>query len=232
MKRIKSLVFTLLVSGIIFGIIPFVPIEIRSNEEKESNFPIVTEEEELLGIDEDLPEEKVDIPQPEIIQEPLVTKEEPKTETVTEKTQPSQPTETKKETSNVVNLPSQKEEVKKQEETKKSENKKLADKKVLEEVQKQQSQIKSKVGVDRKLIAGIPGTMKYKGRFPSHNVKEKGSITISYTVDQNGNVISAYRIEGLRDRNTINNAITLVKKYVKTDKGKEYSTGTYTIDFK
>ena len=74
--------------------------------------------------------------------------------------------------------------------------------------------------------------MKYKGRFPSHNVKEKGSITISYTVDQNGNVISAYRIEGLRDRNTINNAITLVKKYVKTDKGKEYSTGTYTIDFK
>ncbi len=232
MKRIKSLVFTLLVSGIIFGILHFVPIEIRSNEEKESNFPIVTEEEELLGIDEDLPEEKVDIPQPEIIQEPLVTKEEPKTETVTEKTQPSQPTETKKETSNVVNLPSQKEEVKKQEETKKSENKKLADKKVLEEVQKQQSQIKSKVGVDRKLIAGIPGTMKYKGRFPSHNVKEKGSITISYTVDQNGNVISAYRIEGLRDRNTINNAITLVKKYVKTDKGKEYSTGTYTIDFK
>ena len=225
MKRIKSLVFTLLVSGIIFGILHFVPIEIRSNEEKESNFPIVTEEEELLGIDEDLPEEKVDIPQPEIIQEPLVTKEEPKTETVTEKTQPSQPTETKKETS-------QKEEVKKQEETKKSENKKLADKKVLEEVQKQQSQIKSKVGVDRKLIAGIPGTMKYKGRFPSHNVKEKGSITISYTVDQNGNVISAYRIEGLRDRNTINNAITLVKKYVKTDKGKEYSTGTYTIDFK
>ena len=232
MKRIKSLVFTLLVSGIIFGILHFVPIEIRSNEEKESNFPIVTEEEELLGIDEDLPEEKVDIPQPEIIQEPLVTKEEPKTETVTEKTQPSQPTETKKETSNVVNLPTQKEEVKKQEETKKSENKKLADKKVLEEVQKQQSQIKSKVGVDRKLIAGIPGTMKYKGRFPSHNVKEKGSITISYTVDQNGNVISAYRIEGLRDRNTINNAITLVKKYVKTDKGKEYSTGTYTIDFK
>lgn len=209
MKRIKSLVFTLLVSGIIFGILHFVPIEIRSNEEKESNFPIVTEEEELLGIDEDLPEEKVDIPQPEIIQEPLVTKEEPKTETVTEKTQPSQPTETKKETSNVVNLPPQK-----------------------EEVQKQQSQIKSKVGVDRKLIAGIPGTMKYKGRFPSHNVKEKGSITISYTVDQNGNVISAYRIEGLRDRNTINNAITLVKKYVKTDKGKEYSTGTYTIDFK
>ena len=232
MKRIKSLVFTLLVSGIIFGILHFVPIEIRSNKEKESNFPIVTEEEELLGIDEDLPEEKVDIPQPEIIQEPLVTKEETETETVTEKTQPSQPTETKKETSNIVNLFPQKEEVKKQEETKKSENKKLADKKVLEEVQKQQSQIKSKVGEDRKLIAGIPGTMKYKGRFPSHNVKEKGSITISYTVDQNGNVVSAYRIEGLRDRNTINNAIALVKKHVKAEKGKDNSTGTYTIDFK
>ena len=42
MKRVKSLIFTLLVSGIIFGILHFIPIEIGSKEKKESNFPIVT----------------------------------------------------------------------------------------------------------------------------------------------------------------------------------------------
>ena len=41
MKRVKSLIFTLLVSGIIFGILHFIPIEIGSKEKKESNFPIV-----------------------------------------------------------------------------------------------------------------------------------------------------------------------------------------------
>ena len=208
MKRVKSLIFTLLVSGIVFGILHFIPIEIGSKEKKESNFPIVTEEEELLGIGEDLSEEKIDIPQPNPIQESTPTEEIPNA------------------------VISKKEEPKKQEEVKANEDKKLADKKALEEAQKQQSQIKSKIGVDRKLISGIPGTMKYKGSFPPHNVKEKGSITISYIVDQNGNVISAYRTEGLRDRNTINNAIALVKKHVKAEKGKENSTGTYTIDFK
>ena len=74
--------------------------------------------------------------------------------------------------------------------------------------------------------------MKFKVIFPPHNVKVKGSITIYYVVDQNGNVISAYRTEGLRDRNTINNAISLVKKHIKAERGKENSTGTYTIDFK
>ena len=229
MKRVKSLIFTLLVSGIIFGILHFIPIEIGSKEKKESNFPIVTEEEELLGIGEDLSEEKIDIPQPNPIQESTPT-EEPKIEIISENIHPTQPLETKKEIPSAVI--SKNEEPKKQEEVKANEDKKLTDKKTLEEAQKQQSKIKSKIGVDRKLISGIPGTMKYKGSFPPHNVKEKGSITISYVVDQNGNVISAYRTEGLRDRNTINNAISLVKKHVKAEKGKENSTGTYTIDFK
>ena len=90
----------------------------------------------------------------------------------------------------------------------------------------------SKIGVDRKLISGIPGTNNYKGKLPGNNVKEKGSITISYVVDANGNVISAQRVGGLRSRNTINNAITMVKKHVKAEKGKTQSTGTYTIEFK
>ena len=70
----------------------------------------------------------------------------------------------------------------------------------------------SKIGVDRKLISGIPGTNNYKGKLPAHSVKEKGSITISYVVDANGRVISAQRVGGLRSRNAINNAITMVKK--------------------
>lgn len=90
----------------------------------------------------------------------------------------------------------------------------------------------SKIGVDRKLVSGIPGTYNYKGKFPSHNVKEKGSITISYEVDKNGNVISARRISGLKDNNTINNAITMIKKYVKAEKSSGNSTGNYTISFK
>ena len=82
------------------------------------------------------------------------------------------------------------------------------------------------------MISGIPGTNNYKGKLPPHSVKEKGSITISYVVDANGRVISAQRVGGLRSRNAINNAITMVKKHVKAEKGKTQSTGTYTIEFK
>ena len=100
------------------------------------------------------------------------------------------------------------------------------------ETSKKTAPKESKIGVDRKLIAGIPGTMNYKGKLPTNNVREKGTIEIAYTVDKNGNVISAMRVGGLRSRNTINNAVTLVKKYVKAEKAQTNSTGVYTINFK
>ena len=137
--------------------------------------------------------------------------------------------------------PAANEEVKKEEPKKKDTKKEIADAKTAKtqeanakkETEAKKEVVKeSKIGVDRKLISGIPGTNNYKGKLPAHSVKEKGSITISYVVDANGWVISAQRVGGLRSRNAINNAITMVKKHVKAEKGKTQSTGTYTIEFK
>ena len=130
---------------------------------------------------------------------------------------------------------------KKEEQKKKDTKKNIADAKTAKtqeanakkETEAKKEVVKeSKIGVDRKLISGIPGTNNYKGKLPAHSVKEKGSITISYVVDANGRVISAQRVGGLRSRNAINNAITMVKKHVKAEKSKTQSTGTYTIEFK
>ena len=118
---------------------------------------------------------------------------------------------------------------KKQEIAKKTET--PAEKK-KEDISKKTAPKESKIGVDRKLIAGIPGTMNYKGKLPTNNVREKGTIEIAYTVDKNGKVMSAMRVGGLRSRNAINNAVTLVKKYVKVEKAQTNSTGVYTINFK
>ena len=131
--------------------------------------------------------------------------------------------------------PATNEEIKKEEPKKKETKKEIADAKTAKtkEANAKKEVVKeSKIGVDRKLISGIPGTNNYKGKLPAHSVKEKGSITISYVVDANGRVISAQRVGGLRSRNAINNAITMVKKHVKAEKGKTQSTGTYTIEFK
>ena len=137
--------------------------------------------------------------------------------------------------------PAANEEIKKEEPKKKDTKKDIADTKTAKtkeanakkEAEAKKEVVKeSKIGVDRKLISGIPGTNNYKGKLPAHSVKEKGSITISYVVDANGRVISAQRVGGLRSRNAINNAITMVKKHIKAEKGKTQSTGTYTIEFK
>lgn len=229
MRKVKSLIITLLISIVVFGTLYMIPVEIRSKEGKELVSPMSSQEEELLGEREDVIEEKVDV-SPVVSEEPVTSLEKPITEINKEST-PSLVVETRKETIKAEKEDiAKKEEQKRAEEKKKEEDKKLADKKAEET--KKQSQKESKIGVDRKLIAGIPGTMKYKGVLPPHNVREKGSITISYTVDPSGNVISAYRTAGLRDKNTINNAATLVRKYVKAEKGKTNSTGTYTIEFK
>lgn len=218
MKKIKSALFTILISGGIFGVLYFVPIEKEVPQNIEPKLPSVTLEEELLG---EVETEKVEVPSI-ILAEPI---KEEKIEPVVEEIKlTNDANEDKKE---VENQPKKENIVKKEE---KRQDKKTDE--IKEDKKPKSPQKESKIGVDRKLISGIPGTLNYKGKFPTHNVKEKGSITISYTVDKNGNVVSAYRVAGLRERNVINNAITLVKKYVKAEKSKTNSVGTYTIVFK
>ena len=89
----------------------------------------------------------------------------------------------------------------------------------------------SKIGVDRKLISYIPGTMGKGGEQPSHNCTANGTITISYTVDKAGNVISARRSSGISDPCVVTAAVIWVKKYVKAEKASTNSTGTYKITF-
>ncbi|CAA7195095.1 ferric siderophore ABC transporter substrate-binding protein [Chryseobacterium potabilaquae] len=89
----------------------------------------------------------------------------------------------------------------------------------------------SKVGVDRKLIGYIPGTMGRGGAQPAHNCTASGSITIAYTVDKAGNVVSARRIGGVSDACVSSTSVSWVKKYVKAEKANVSSTGTYKITF-
>ena len=89
----------------------------------------------------------------------------------------------------------------------------------------------SKIGVDRKLISYIPGTMGKGGEQPSHNCTANGTITISYTVDKAGNGISARRSSGISDPCVVTAAVIWVKKYVKAEKASTNSTGTYKITF-
>ena len=89
----------------------------------------------------------------------------------------------------------------------------------------------SKIGVDRKLISYIPGTMGKGGEQPSHTCTASGTITISYTVDKAGNVISARRSSGISDPCIVTAAVIWVKKYVKAEKASTNSTGTYKITF-
>ena len=89
----------------------------------------------------------------------------------------------------------------------------------------------SKIGVDRKLISWIPGTMGKGGEQPPHNCSANGTITISYIVDKAGNVTSARRSSGISDPCVVTAAVIWVKKYVKAEKATTNSTGTYKITF-
>lgn len=89
----------------------------------------------------------------------------------------------------------------------------------------------SKVGIDRKLIGYIPGTMGRGGAQPQHSCTASGSITISYTVDKAGNVVSARRSGGISDPCVSSTSVAWVKKYVKAEKASSSSTGTYKITF-
>lgn len=214
MRKVKSIVFAIAFFSVIFGGMYFIPVKIGHSTQETSEKEIDKEQIIEEPIDEKPLEEKVEIVdiQPEI--------SENKDKDISVPVAPPQ-IKSKEEVKPKIVEPKKVEP--KQEEKPKKEEKK-------EEVKNNPKE--SKIGVDRKLISGIPGTMKYKGKLPPHSVKEKGSITISYTVNEEGNVVSAYRVDGIRDRNTINNAITLIKKYVKAEKAKTSSVGTYTIDFK
>ncbi|MCE3075206.1 ferric siderophore ABC transporter substrate-binding protein [Chryseobacterium gwangjuense] len=89
----------------------------------------------------------------------------------------------------------------------------------------------SRVGIDRKLVGYIPGTMGRGGAQPSHNCTASGSITIAYTVDKAGNVVSARRSGGVSDPCVASTSVEWVKRYVKAEKANVSSTGSYKITF-
>ena len=89
----------------------------------------------------------------------------------------------------------------------------------------------SKIGVDRKLISFIPGTMGRGGEQPPHNCNASGTVNIAYIVDKSGNVTSARRGSGISDPCVVTAAIIWVKKYVKAEKATTISTGVYKITF-
>jgi len=89
----------------------------------------------------------------------------------------------------------------------------------------------SKVGIDRKLVGYIPGTMGRGGAQPAHSCTASGSITIAYTVDKAGNVVSAKRSGGVSDPCVSSTSVSWVKKYVKAERANTSSTGSYKITF-
>lgn len=89
----------------------------------------------------------------------------------------------------------------------------------------------SRIGVDRKLIGFIPGTMGRGGAQPSHNCSASGRIQIAYVVDQSGNVTSASRSSGIADPCAVSTTVQWVKRYVKAERANSRSTGTYVIEF-
>lgn len=89
----------------------------------------------------------------------------------------------------------------------------------------------SKIGVDRKLVGFIPGTMGRGGAQPAHNCSASGSITIAYSVDKAGNVVSARRSGGISDPCAVSTTVSWVKKFVKAEKSNSASTGVYSITF-
>ena len=234
MNKVKSIGLTAVISILFVGVLHIIPIN-KKQREKDELAKNVSIEEDLEFRDSLAQNISLDPPMVDEVQnvQPLPPQpfETPKKQEVPVE----KPAEPVKEEVAASKEPAANEEVKKEEPKKKDTKKEIADAKTAktQEANAQKEVVKeSKIGVDRKLISGIPGTNNYKGKLPAHSVKEKGSITISYVVDANGWVISAQRVGGLRSRNAINNAITMVKKHVKAEKGKTQSTGTYTIEFK
>ena len=240
MNKVKSIGFTALISILFVGVLHIIPINKKQREKDElaKNVPI---EEDLEFRDSLAQNISLDPPMVDEVQNVQPLPPQPSETPKKQEVPIEKPAEPVKEEVAASKEPAANEEIKKEEPKKKDTKKDIADTKTAKtkeanakkEAEAKKEVVKeSKIGVDRKLISGIPGTNNYKGKLPAHSVKEKGSITISYVVDANGRVISAQRVGGLRSRNAINNAITMVKKHIKAEKGKTQSTGTYTIEFK
>jgi hypothetical protein len=240
MNKVKSIGLTAVISILFVGVLHIIPINKKQREKDElaKNVPI---EEDLEFRDSLAQNISLDPPMVDEVQNVQPLPPQPSETPKKQEVPIEKPAEPVKEEVAASKEPAANEEIKKEEPKKKDTKKDIADTKTAKtkeanakkEAEAKKEVVKeSKIGVDRKLISGIPGTNNYKGKLPAHSVKEKGSITISYVVDANGRVISAQRVGGLRSRNAINNAITMVKKHIKAEKGKTQSTGTYTIEFK
>ncbi len=240
MNKIKSIGLTAVISILFVGVLHIIPIN-KKQREKDELAKNVSIEEDLEFRDSLAQNISLDPPMVDEVQNVQPLPPQPSETPKKQEVPVEKPAEPVKEEVAASKEPAANEEIKKEEPKKKETKKEIADAKTAKtkeanakkEAEAKKEVVKeSKIGVDRKLISGIPGTNNYKGKLPAHSVKEKGSITISYVVDANGRVISAQRVGGLRSRNAINNAITMVKKHVKAEKGKTQSTGTYTIEFK
>ena len=240
MNKVKSIGLTAVISILFVGVLHIIPIN-KKQREKDELAKNVSIEEDLEFRDSLAQNISLDPPMVDEVQNVQPLPPQPSEAPKKQEVPIEKPAEPVKEETVSPKEPAANEEIKKEEPKKKDTKKNIADAKTAEtqeanakkETEAKKEVVKeSKIGVDRKLISGIPGTNNYKGKLPAHSVKEKGSITISYVVDANGRVISAQRVGGLRSRNAINNAITMVKKHVKAEKGKTQSTGTYTIEFK
>ena len=240
MNKVKSIGLTAVISILFVGVLHIIPIN-KKQREKDELTKNVSIEEDLEFRDSLAQNISLDPPMVDEVQNVQPLPPQPSETPKKQEVPVEKPAEPVKEEVAASKEPAANEEIKKEESKKKDTKKEIADVKTAKtkeantkkETEAKKEVVKeSKIGVDRKLISGIPGTNNYKGKLPPHSVKEKGSITISYVVDANGRVISAQRVSGLRSRNAINNAITMVKKHVKAEKGKTQSTGTYTIEFK
>ena len=240
MNKVKSIGLTAVISILFVGVLHIIPIN-KKQREKDELAKNISIEEDLEFRDSLAQNISLDPPMVDEVQNVQPLPPQPSETPKKQEVPVEKPAEPVKEEVAASKEPAANEEVKKEEPKKKETKKEIADAKTAKtkeanakkEAEAKKEVVKeSKIGVDRKLISGIPGTNNYKGKLPAHSVKEKGSITISYVVDANGRVISAQRVGGLRSRNAINNAITMVKKHVKAEKGKTQSTGTYTIEFK
>ena len=240
MNKVKSIGLTAVISILFVGVLHIIPIN-KKQREKDELAKNVSIEEDLEFRDSLAQNISLDPPMVDEVQNVQPLPPQPSETPKKQEVPVEKPAEPVKEEVAASKEPAANEEIKKEEPKKKETKKEIADAKTAKtkeanakkEAEAKKEVVKeSKIGVDRKLISGIPGTNNYKGKLPPHSVKEKGSITISYVVDANGRVISAQRVGGLRSRNAINNAITMVKKHVKAEKGKTQSTGTYTIEFK
>jgi len=89
----------------------------------------------------------------------------------------------------------------------------------------------SVIGVDRKLVSFIPGTMGRGGVQPNHSCTSNGIIELSYVVDKAGNVVSVERTSGISDPCVLSTSIEWIKKYVRAEKSYFFSSGKYRITF-